>query len=76
MPNLWTYETLTASQQTLKDDLNRMGKVGYQVIHVKESGDHFFLILARDTGRPIDEGEDGTGDWLVDAVAGGESHLS
>jgi hypothetical protein len=74
--NLWQYETLKASQDDLKDDLNRMGKLGYQVIHLKESADQYFVILARDTGRPIDEGEDKHEDWLVDVVTGPESHLT
>lgn len=75
MANLWQYETLNAPESTLKDDLNRLGKLGYQVIHIKESADSYFLILARDTGRPIDEGEDRHEDWLVDVVTGPESHL-
>jgi len=74
--NLWQYETIKASQDDLKDDLNRLGKLGYQVIHLKEAPDHYFVILARDTGRPIDEGEDRHEDWLVDVVTGPESHLS
>ena len=76
MANLWTYETLRATQEDLKDDLNRLGKTGYQVIHVKESGDHYFVILARDTGRPTDEGEDKHEDWLVDVVTSPDSHLT
>lgn len=76
MANLWEYETLRAQQDELKDELNRLGKLGYQVINIKETGESYFLILARDTGRPIDEGEDRTGDWLVDVVTGRETHLS
>lgn len=75
MANLWQYETLKASRDSLKEELNRLGKLGYQVIHIKESDDSYFLILARDTGRPIDEGEDRQEDWLVDVVTGQESHL-
>jgi len=76
MANLWQYETLKAAQTELKDDLNRLGKLGYQVIHLKEVAEGYFVILARDTGRPIDEGEDKQDDWLVDIVTGPESHLS
>jgi hypothetical protein len=75
MANLWQYETITASPTTLKEDLNRLGKLGYQVIHIKEAQENYFLILARDTGRPIDEGEEHGEDWLVDVVTG-ETHLS
>ena len=76
MANLWQYETIKAAQAELKDDLNRLGKLGYQVIHLKEVEAGYFVILARDTGRPIDEGEDKQDDWLVDIVTGPESHLS
>lgn len=76
MATLWQYDTLKATPETLKDDLNRAGKLGYQVIHIKESSEHFFVILARDTGRPIDEGDDHRQDWLVDVVTGPESQLT
>jgi hypothetical protein len=76
MANLWQYETLKAKQGELKDELNRLGKLGYQVIHLKELEEGYFFILARDTGRPIDEGEDKQDDWLVDVVTGPESHLT
>lgn len=75
MANLWQYETLSAKREVLKDELNRLGKLGYQVIHLTESdAGQYFLILARDTGRPIDEGEDRHEEWLVDVVTG-ESQL-
>lgn len=76
MANLWQYETLRVGPKNLKEELNHLGKVGYQVIHLKEVEDGYFFILARDTGRPIDEGEDKQDDWLVDVVTGTESHLS
>jgi hypothetical protein len=75
MANMWQYETLSATQDGLKDDLNRLGKLGYQVIHLKEADSQYFVILARDTGRPIDEGEDRSEDWLVDVVTSPESQL-
>jgi len=68
---LWEYETIKANEDDLKDDLNRLGKLGYQVIHLSETSDHYFVVLARDTGRPIDEGEDKQ-EWLVDVVTGGD----
>lgn len=75
MATLWQYETLSASPETLKEELNRFGKLGYQVIHLKEGESRYFVILARDTGRPIDEGEDRSEDWLVDVVTGAENGL-
>lgn len=75
MATLWQYETLNSKRESLKEDLNRFGKLGYQVIHLEEDEEKYFLILARDTGRPIDEGEDRTEDWLVDVVTGSESQL-
>ena len=76
MANLWQYETIKAAQAELKDDLNRLGKLGYQVIHLKEVEAGYFVIRARSARRPIDEGEDKQDDWLVDIVTGPESHLS
>ena len=82
MPTLWQYESfiLNSSGDTgapdpegIKESLNRYGKIGYQVIHVKQTTQGALVfVLARDTNRPIDEGEDTSQAWLVDVHEAGQ----
>ena len=84
MPNLWQYESFILEAQDgeppkpddIKETLNSYGKTGYQVLHIKEKTEGSLLfILARDTGRPIDEDEDQGKDWLVDVVTTADARL-
>jgi hypothetical protein len=81
---MWDYKTVVLQSSAEKapsahdvdDTLNTYGKLGFQIVHLKERVDGtYFVILARDTGRPIQEEEDQK-DWLVDVVSSPESALS
>ncbi len=57
------------SAHDVDETLNQHGRFGYQIVHVKERADGtYFLILARDTNRPVED-EETPKDWLVDVVA-------
>jgi hypothetical protein len=84
MPNLWQYESFLIEGREgaipqpddIKETLNTYGKTGYQVLHIKEKSDGgLMFILARDTGRPIDEEDEQGKDWLVDVVTTANAHL-
>lgn len=87
MPNLWQYESFVLQAEgaeggapapgEIREVLNQYGKTGYQVIHIKERTDgSLIFIMARDTGRPMDEDEEQSKDWLVDVVTGADAHLA
>ena len=88
MPNMWQYESFVLHQdgpegpegprpEDVREKLNGYGKTGYQVIHIKErTNGSLMFIMARDTGRPMDEDEDNSKDWLVDVVTGADAHLA
>ena len=87
MPNLWKYESFIPEAEgaqggapppeEIREALNRYGKTGYQVIHIKERVDgSLIFIMACDTGRPTDEDEERAKEWLVDVVTADDAHLA
>ena len=84
MATMWEYKACelqsaekgAPSAHDVDEILNAQGKLGYQIVHIKErENGTYFLILARDTNRPVED-EEGQKDWLVDVVTAPDSELS
>lgn len=65
---IWEYEVIRCGPelQDVRSRLNTMGERGFEVLHLKEDGNGVFvLIMAKNTGRPVQEKEDY---WLDDVT--------